>query len=107
MRDFIALFAELDATSRTSVKLDALKHYFDRAPADDGAWAVYMLTGRRMKRLVGARKLRAWVTEACGLPEWLVEETYQHVGDLAETISLLMDPAPEPAPADTSLTAWV
>ena len=68
MRDFIALFAELDATSRTSVKLDALKRYFDRAPADDGAWAVYMLTGRRMKRLVGARKLRAWVTEACGLP---------------------------------------
>ena len=49
MRDFIALFAELDATSRTSVKLDALKRYFDRAPADDGAWAVYMLTGRRMK----------------------------------------------------------
>ena len=40
MRDFIALFAELDATSRTSVKLDALKRYFDRAPADDGAWAV-------------------------------------------------------------------
>lgn len=107
MQAFADLYAELDATTRTQAKLDAMVRYFDGADPADGAWAVYMLTGRRMKRLVGPRKLREWLSEASGLPDWLVEETYQHVGDLAETISLLMEDGQERARVEGSLTEWI
>ncbi|MCC4307047.1 ATP-dependent DNA ligase [Alcanivorax marinus] len=107
MQAFAALFAELDATTRTRVKLDAMKDYFEQVGPTDGAWAVYVLTGRRMKRLIGARKLRDWLGEASGLPDWLVEETYQHVGDLAETVSLLMDDGEDRPAVEGSLAEWV
>ena len=75
MQAFADLYAELDATTRTQVKLDALIAYFREAPPADAAWAVYILAGRRMKRLIGPRKLREWLAEATALPDWLVEET--------------------------------
>lgn len=107
MQAFANLYAELDATTRTQVKQDALIDYFRVAPPGDAAWAVYMLAGRRMKRLIGPRKLREWLAEASGLPDWLVEETYQHVGDLAETISLLMEDEGERRAVDGSLAEWI
>lgn len=107
MQAFADLYAELDATTRTQVKLDALVAYFRSAPPADAAWAVYMLAGRRMKRLIGPRKLREWLAEATGLPDWLVEETYQHVGDLAETISLLMEDDGERRVVDGALADWI
>lgn len=107
MQAFADLYAELDATTRTQVKLDALIAYFRAAPAGDAAWAVYILAGRRMKRLIGPRKLRDWLAEATGLPDWLVEETYQHVGDLAETISLLTENDRESQTVDGALADWI
>jgi DNA ligase-1 len=107
MQAFADLYAELDATTRTQVKLDALIAYFRDAPPADAAWAVYILAGRRMKRLIGPRKLRDWLAEATGLPDWLVEETYQHVGDLAETISLLMEDDGERRAVEGSLAGWI
>ena len=107
MQAFADLYAELDATTRTQTKLDALVRYFKEVEPADGAWAVYMLTGRRMKRLVGPRRLREWLGEATGLPDWLVEETYQHVGDLAETISLLMENGEVRPAVEGSLAQWV
>ncbi|WP_394240869.1 ATP-dependent DNA ligase [Halopseudomonas laoshanensis] len=107
MQAFADLYAELDATTRTQVKLDALVAYFRNAPPADAAWAVYILAGRRMKRLIGPRKLREWLGEATGLPDWLVEETYQHVGDLAETISLLMEDDGERRAVEGSLAGWI
>lgn len=107
MQAFADLYAELDATTRTQVKLDALIAYFRDAPPGDAAWAVYMLAGRRMKRLIGPRKLREWLGEATGLPDWLVEETYQHVGDLAETISLLTEDDAERGAVEGSLAGWI
>jgi len=89
MKRFAELFEALDRTTGTNAKLEALGDYFrDAAPAD-AAWAVYFLTGQRLKRLVGTRELRQWTAEYSGLPLWLVEESYEHVGDLAETMALL------------------
>lgn len=90
MQRFTELFLELDASNRTSAKLAALKRYFAEAPAADAAWAVYFLTGQRLKRVVKAGDLREWAGLACGFPLWMVEACYQHVGDLAETLALLM-----------------
>src|SRR5690554_3802634 len=107
MQAFADLYTALDSTTRTQAKLDELTASFDGVDPHDGAWAVYILTGRRMKRLVGPRRLREWLAEASGLPDWLVEETYQHVGDLAETISLLMEDDTERPAVQGSFAEWV
>jgi len=89
MKRFTELFHELDASNRTTSKVAALKRYFREVPAEDGAWAVFFLTGNRLTRPVRSRDFREWAGEACGYPDWLVEECYDRVGDLAETLALL------------------
>jgi DNA ligase 1 len=66
--------------------------YLRQAPAADAAWAVYFLIGRRPRRTMSARKLAVWAAEAAGISEWLFEASYHQVGDLAETIALLLPP---------------
>ena len=90
MRAFTRLFTRLDETTRTNEKLEALADYFAAAPPGDAAWALHVLTGGRVRRAVETRLLRLWAAEECGLPLWLVEESYSAVGDLAETLSLLL-----------------
>ena len=108
MRRFTELFRALDETTATSRKVDALVAYFGEADPADAAWAVYLLTGRRLKRLVPSRELRESVARETGLPHWLVEETYAAVGDLAETLALLLDdPATENAADATPLHVWM
>ncbi len=113
MQRFAALFESLDTTNATGAKVEAMAEYFRSAPAADAAWAVYVLMGRRVKRSVGQSLLHAWLIEEAGLPAWLVEETYASVGDLAETIALLLAadvrraqaPGRDPA-ADLALSRW-
>lgn len=81
---------ELDASNRKTVKLAALKRYFAEVPAADGAWAVFFLTGQRLKRPIKSRDFREWAGAICGYPAWMVEACYGHVGDLAETLALLL-----------------
>src|SRR5206468_3802272 len=105
MRRFTELFLALDATTGTRDKVDALVAYFNAAPPDDAAWAAYFLTGRKLKRLVGTRDLVGAAIEVAAIPPWLFDASYEAVGDLAETIALLLPP---PAHADdASLAAWV
>ena len=108
MKRFAALYEVLDRTASTNEKVAALAAYFAEAPAEDAAWAVFFLTGQRLKRLLPARLLAAWAMEQTAVPEWLFEDSYSSVGDLAETISLLLDgiPGAQPAP-DLPLSAWV
>lgn len=107
MRDFSRLYQELDQTTSTNLKVAAMVRYFASAPPADAAWAVYFLSGRRMKRLVGPARLRQWLYESVDLPDWLVDDTYASVGDLAETIALLTD-AGRAAHADgRSLADWL
>jgi len=90
MKAFAELYANLDATTSSNAKLAALQAYFLQAPPEDAAWAVYFLSGGRPRQLVPTRLLRDMATEASGIDPWLFEESYQSVGDLAETISLLL-----------------
>ncbi|PIB64562.1 ATP-dependent DNA ligase [Pseudomonas sp. 2822-17] len=90
MRAFAELYTNLDATTSSNAKLAALQAYFLQAPPEDAAWAVYFLSGGRPRQLVPTRLLRDMATEASGIEPWLFEESYQSVGDLAETISLLL-----------------
>lgn len=101
MTPFVALFAALDATTSTSARTEALAAYFQAAPEPDRVWTVALLSGRRPRRAATSTELRLWAGEAAGLPPWLVEESYALIGDLAETIALIL-PAPTatgPAPS--------
>lgn len=91
---FAQLFRELDETTATNEKVAALERYFAAAPPADAAWALQFLSGKSFPRAVKTGQLREWTADAAGLPLWLVEESYDAVGDLAETVALLL-PDPE------------
>ncbi len=105
MKAFAALYHALDASTSNLIKQAALQHYLRAAEPRDAAWAVYFLAGGKPRQLVPTKVLRALAQSAAGLPEWLFAESHDAVGDLAETISLLL-----PAPTqlhDTGLADWI
>jgi DNA ligase 1 len=103
VRAFARLYAALDETTATSGKVAALVEFFRTASPRDAAWAIHFLSGRRPKRLVGSGHLRAWAALEAGIPDWLFEESYQAVGDLAETVTLLL---PDTGSAVERPLAW-
>jgi DNA ligase-1 len=105
MKRFATLFTALDQTTRTTRKVAALAEYFTQAPDADRLWTMALLSGRRPRRAIQAPRLREWAAERAGLPLWLIEESYPVVGDLAETLSLVL-PAPSRQSTD-SLTDWI
>lgn len=90
MKDFAHLIEVLDQTTKTSEKVDALAQYFRLASDKDKVWVIALLSGRRPPRAVNTSLLRQWAAESAGIENWLFEETYHIVGDLAETIALLV-----------------
>ena len=106
VKHFANLFAALDGTTKTTAKLAALTQYFETAPEADRVWTIAILSGRRPKRSVTATELRLWAAEAAGIPDWLFEESYTVVGDLAETIAHLLPP-PQTAADHQSLSQWI
>lgn len=108
MHRFASLYATLDRTSSTNAKVAALERYFREAPPADAAWAVYFLAGRRLLRLLPSKLLREWTMEATGVSSWLLEESYAAVGDVAETIALLLDAVPRDSDErDVPLHVWI
>lgn len=105
MKNFTALFTTLDQTTKTNAKVDALVHFFQVSEESDRLWAIALLSSRRPKRTVKTSQMREWAAELAGIPLWLFEESYPIVGDLAETIALVL-PAPR-ARHDHSLTHWI
>ena len=89
MREFVALVDRLDKTNRTKEKQQYLLEYFRSAPKEDLIWVVALFTHRRPRGVVKLAFLKQWAMEISGLPEWLFQESYYYVGDLAETLSLL------------------
>ncbi|TVQ50479.1 MAG: ATP-dependent DNA ligase [Phycisphaerales bacterium] len=87
---FTRLFTELDRTTRTGEKVNALVRYFRETPTADAAWALQFLTGQRLKRLINTKRLREWTAAEADLPLWIIEESYDAVGDLAETMALIL-----------------
>jgi len=105
MNRFAQLFSELDASTATSAKVEALQRYFAQAAPADAAWAVYFLAGGKPRQVVPTAALRALACERAGIADWLFEECYQAVGDLAETIAHVL-PAPSMR-SDVGLAEWV
>lgn len=105
MQQFAALYQQLDSTTKTTERLAALVRYFQQAPAEDSAWCIWFLCGQRPRRAVSVSQLQEWCAGLAGLPGWLFETSREFVGDLAETIALLL-----PAPVhhtDEGLHYWV
>jgi DNA ligase 1 len=105
MKRFAALFAELDATTSTHAKVEALQRYFEQAPANDAAWAVYFLAGGKPRQVVNMGTLALLACEVAGIDPWLFDECYQAVGDLAETIAHILPRESEPS--DVGLAEWI
>lgn len=106
MKRFAALYRELDRSTALLDKRAALVAYFRDAPPADAAWALWLLSGGKLSRIANARELHEWVVEETGLPAWLVEESHGHVGDLAETLSLLFDDPAQASP-ERPLSDWI
>ena len=105
MKRFAALYAAIDASTRTNTKIQAMVEYFAHAEPRDAAWAAWFLTGHRPRQPVPTKRLHLWAAEAAGLPLWLFEESYDAVGDLAETIALVL---PSPTHEDDApLHHWI
>ncbi len=105
MKHFARLFAELDSTTSTKAKVEALQRYFARTPPQDAAWAVYFLAGGKPRQVVKTATLRQLACEAAGIEDWLFEESYQAVGDLAETIAYILPL--QATESDLGLADWV
>jgi len=99
MKQFSQLVTILGTSTKTNDKLNALSEYFSEATDADKVWVIALFSGRRPKRMVSSTLLAQWCCELTKLPFWLFEESYHTVGDLAESIALLL---PEP-PKDIAL----
>jgi DNA ligase 1 len=105
VKRFSQLFAELDATTSTNAKIDALQRYFAQAPARDAAWAVYFLAGGKPRQVVNMGFLAGLACQVAGIEGWLFDECYQAVGDLGETIALVLPRGNETT--ELGLADWV
>lgn len=105
MKNFAELIKALDSSNKTSVKVDALTQYFINANDKDKVWTIAILSHRRPPRPVNTTLLRIWATEIANIPLWLFEESYHIVGDLAETIALIIPTSKDHS--DRSLTEYV
>ena len=105
MKAFANRFAELDASTATGAKVEALKRDVAAALPADAAWAVYFLAGGKPRQVVPSAVLRALACERAGIAEWLFEAAYEAVGYLAETIAHVLPPPG--TCSDVGLAEWV
>jgi len=107
VKSFAALYDALDRTTSTNKKVAALAAYFAATPPADAAWALFFLTGRKIKRLIPSRVLWELTRDLTGWPEWLLEHCYAAVGDFAEAMALLNDHGDAVVPVDLPLSRWI
>ncbi|RFZ82795.1 ATP-dependent DNA ligase [Mucilaginibacter terrenus] len=105
MKAFAQLFLSLDETNKTNEKVKVLKDYFTSVPDTDKMHMLALFTGRKPKRQINSTLIRNWAMEASNIPAWLFEESYHVVGDLAETMTLLMPESHESS--SKTLTEWI
>lgn len=105
MKEFARLFTRIDQTTKTTNKVAALAEFFETAQDADKLWCVALFSGRRPRRVITTSVLREWAAERAGIPLWLFEESYPIVGDLAETISLVLPPTE--THEERPLSGWI
>lgn len=90
MRTFVELYQTIDRATKTREKSEALVTYFKQASNSDASWAIFFLTGRKLRRLLPTALLKQLTIDLSGLAPWLFQECYDNVGDWAETMALLL-----------------
>jgi DNA ligase-1 len=105
LKRFSELIQQLETSNKTNDKIAALVDYFSNADDRDKTYVIAMFTGKKPKRPVNTALLRTWATELSGIPPWLFQESYSSVGDLSETIALVLPP-PEQV-TDRKLHEWI
>lgn len=105
MKHFADLINALESTNKTNAKIDAVIDYLERAPDEDKVWFIALFTGKRPKRNVNTNYMKEWALEITKLPFWLFQESYSSVGDLGETLSLILPPPTEKI--DRTLSQWM
>ena len=110
MKAFASLYRRLDSGTSTRAKQAAMVEFFAAAKADpaqwaSAAWTVYFLSGGKPRQTAPSRLLWRLAVEGSGYPDWLCGECYGAVGDLAETLSLLL-PEGERG-EEVSLDVWM
>ncbi len=107
MKDFASLITKLDQSNKTNDKVAALKNYFLSADEADKIWALALFTHKRPRRKVNSTLLKLWVGQWAQIPEWLFDESYQVVGDLAETIALILPFNEEETQIENNLAYYI
>ncbi|MDQ0594189.1 DNA ligase-1 [Chryseobacterium ginsenosidimutans] len=105
MKHFADLINALESTNKTNAKIDAIIDYLERAPDEDKVWFIALFTGKRPKRNVNTNYMKEWALEITKLPFWLFQESYSSVGDLGETLSLILPPPTKTI--DRTLSQWM
>lgn len=105
MKQFSELISAIEITNKTNAKIDALVNYLATAPDKDKLWLIALFTGKRPKRPIKTSLMKQWCMELTNIPEWLFLESYSAVGDLGETLALLL-PKPKHQ-LDLSLNEWM
>ena len=105
MKNIAELINALESTNKTNAKIDAILNYLERATDDDKLWFIALFTGKRPKRNVNSNYMKEWALEISQLPFWLFQESYSSVGDLGETISLILPPPNEKI--EKTLSEWM
>lgn len=105
MKHFAELINALESTNKTNAKIDAIIDYLERAPDEDKVWFIALFTGKRPKRNVNTNYMKEWALELTQLPSWLFQESYSSVGDLGETLSLILPPPIEKI--ERTLSEWM
>lgn len=105
MRHFADLINALETTNKTNTKIDAIIDYLERTPDEDKVWFIALFTGKRPKRNVNTNYMKEWALEITKLPYWLFQESYSSVGDLGETLSLILPPPQENI--ERTLSEWM
>ncbi|HEU5051924.1 MAG TPA: ATP-dependent DNA ligase [Hanamia sp.] len=104
---FAELVAELSTSTKTNDKLQSLVNYFATAPDEDKVWVIAIFSGRRPRRMVSFKLMRQWCAEITNLPDWLFDECQATVGDLAETLALLLPETKNDSEATKSLSFYL
>ncbi|WP_284336579.1 ATP-dependent DNA ligase [Comamonas sp. NoAH] len=95
MSRFTQLYQALDQAGGNKDRVQALQSYFAQVEPSEASWAIYVLSGGKINagknRIATTTELRAWLADLVRLPDWMVDDCYRQVGDLAETLALLVE----------------
>ncbi|WP_407404693.1 ATP-dependent DNA ligase [Chryseobacterium sp.] len=105
MKHFAELINAIESSNKTTAKIDAILDYLESAPEDDKVWFIALFTGKKPKRNVNTVHMKEWALDITGLPFWLFQESYSAVGDLGETLSLILPPPSHSI--EKSLSEWM